>query len=491
MQKNWVEFFAGRMQGLNIAIVDETTGKTSYTGNFNTHLSAQEATNFAAIVENTQSGRIFLVAVSGEASQSLSDRARRAIRTLGSKEINQLGYEDSWALVGIKGAAPGTAIERLNDDSCVEISTQYQLQQRSKYGLQIVAKSAGTSFGNFAEISVEGEVVPMEYSRGLNVLVINESSGRILHNRTFDTHTDYVANTLPADAFASFITSLPKGRVVAIAMKDEAVDALTQSAKQACKSIGSTLIERVDRGGSWAIIGTKGSWAPSGSAAEAGSNSRAVQSTYWLTLHSSTGLKPCNISVRSSGYEKGLSTDLFINNMQLPRAYRGISVGVINSEFEYECSFEWAGTFDTNSNTESANDLASRIHSAPVGRIIIAAIWDEGTDSLTENAKLALESIGSALIRNVGYREAWAIIGRKGASPGSVPEVLHANSVALGAWLQLTTKKGFQITAKSAGHSHGNYWEVSVDHVVIDIPNAGNARGLNVITFDDNGYVIH
>ena len=57
---------------------------------------------------------------------------------------------------------------------------------------------------------------------------------------------------------------------------------------------------------------------------------------------------------------------------------------------------------------------------------------------------MALESIGSALIRNVDYCDGWAIIGRKGAAPGSVPEsfvpsVSHdgSSSIAVGGLMEL------------------------------------------------------
>jgi hypothetical protein len=486
MKRNFKEFFAGRLQGLNVAILDEISGQTLHTGSFDTHSSAQEATNLAATIENTPSGRIVLVSASGRASQSLNSRAKRAIRTLGSLKIDKLGDGDSWALIGIKGTVPGTAIERLDTDSCVELSTQYKLRQGRKYGIPIVAKSAGTSFGNYAEISVEGEAVEMDYSRGLNVVVLDESNGNILHREIYDTHTDYVANIRPADTFASFIDSLPEGRVVAIAMKDEAISALTESAKQACTSIGSTLIQKVEHGGSWAIIGTKGG--SIGSAAEAGSNSKAVKSTFWLPLDSSDNPNSCSISVSSSGYRKGISTDISINEILKVKKSRGISVAVVEEE---TCRFEKEATVDTHAGR--ANDLASLIHTAPVGRIVAAVIWDEASEAtLTENAKLALESIGSALIRNVGYREAWGIIGRKGAAPGSVPEVQHASSTALRAVQKLTVGNGWNIIAKSAGYSHGNFWEISVDGAAVELADSGNDRGLNVITIDENsGAVLH
>ena len=490
MKRDWEEIFAGRVHGLNVAILDEVTGETRYSSNFDTYTSMQEADNFAAIIENSRSGSVFLVAASSNAAQSVSDRAKQAIRTLGSQNSNQLNIGDSWAMIGIKGTAPGTAIEKLNDRASVELSIQYRLQQRRKHGLQIVAKSAGTSFGNFAEISVEGETISIPhigYSNGLHVVVMNENNGSILHREIFDTHTDAVANTLPADAFASLINSLPNGRVVAIAIKGEAVHALTEGAIQACESIGSSLIQQIQYGGSWAIIGSKG--APSGSAAEAGSNSGDTQSTYWLLLDSAI-LNPCSISVSSSGRQNGLNTAITVSDTSLARHYRGISIAILEEE---RCILQKVETFDTYASTQKANDMASLIHKVPIGRVVIATIWDEASTNLTKMAMLALESLGSAQIRNIEFQAAWAIIGRKGAAPGSVPEVLHASSAALRAPQQLKVKNSFfHVTAKSAGYLIGNYWEISVDGAVIEIPGAGYARGLNVIVINEhNGNVIY
>ena len=47
---------------------------------------------------------------------------------------------------------------------------------------------------------------------------------------------------------------------------------------------------------------------------------------------------------------------------------------------------------------------------------------DEGTVSMTERTYRALESIGSRYCRSVTARSSWAIVGRKGAAIGSVPE---------------------------------------------------------------------
>ncbi len=491
MKRDWEEIFAGRMQGLSVVILDELTGETSYSGNFDIYAAVQEADSFAAIIENSRSGSVILVAASSNGAQPVNDRAKQAIRTLGSQNIHQLNNGDSWAMIGTKGTAPGTAIEKLDERDSVELSIQYRLQQRRKHGLQIVAKSAGTSFGNFAEMSIEGETISIPHighGNGLHVVVINESNGNILHREIFDTHTDYATNVRPADAFASLINSLPNGRVVSIAIKGEAIHALTEAAIQACRSIGSSLIQQIEYGGSWAIIGSKG--APIGSVAEAGSNNGDVQSTYWLLLDLAAILNPCNVSVNSPGKLNGLNGGISVNDVSLARHSRGISVAILEEE---RCVVQKVETFDTYASTQSADDIASLIHKVPIGRVVIATIWDEAGTNLTKTAILALESLGSAQIRNVRLQGAWGIIGRKGAARGSVPEVLQASSAALRATQQLKVKSSFfHVTAKSAGFLIGNYWEISVDGIVIEILGAGHARGLNVIVINEHsGNVIY
>ncbi|MFQ5605416.1 MAG: C25 family cysteine peptidase [bacterium] len=81
-------------------------------------------------------------------------------------------------------------------------------------------------------------------------------------------------------------------------------------------------------------------------------------------------------------------------------------------------------SFDTFKSPEQAEALAQYVNSIPAGHVVLSAIKDEGSANMTEHAYLALESIGSAFTRQVGFRDSWAIIGRKGAAIGSVPEAM-------------------------------------------------------------------
>ncbi|NIA32003.1 MAG: hypothetical protein GWP06_19105, partial [Actinobacteria bacterium] len=71
-----------------------------------------------------------------------------------------------------------------------------------------------------------------------------------------------------------------------------------------------------------------------------------------------------------------------------------------------------------------ADSLGAYISRLADSTIVLAAVRDEASVNLTASAKDALESLGSSLIRHLGARDSWALLGRKGAIKGSVPEML-------------------------------------------------------------------
>jgi hypothetical protein len=121
-------------------------------------------------------------------------------------------------------------------------------------------ESAGGNAGNFARISINGTDIGLNYGRGLNVAVFDQTTGQVLSKANFDTF-------LPGNAprFADFIKSVPTGQIVAVAVKDDAIANLYTEAYdavvQAFLSIGSTKFGDLSFQGSWALIGQKGGFA--------------------------------------------------------------------------------------------------------------------------------------------------------------------------------------------------------------------------------------
>lgn len=121
-------------------------------------------------------------------------------------------------------------------------------------------ESAGHYDGNFARISInDTEIGFGTYTRGLNVAVFDQDTGGLLNRASFDTYE----SKKNAKKFADFINEIPTGRIVALAVQDEASSQLftepdEQQVKEAFQSIGSIKYNELNFRSSWALIGEKG-----------------------------------------------------------------------------------------------------------------------------------------------------------------------------------------------------------------------------------------
>lgn len=133
----------------------------------------------------------------------------------------------------------------LHFDSLVPVSS---LREPS-----IVAYSAGSEVGDFAHIFVNGvDASPNE--RGYNIVVIDPHTFAVEARAAFDTFES------PENSarLARFIAQVPNGKIVAVAVRDEASRNLTQDAVDALRSIGAKEDLRGKFRWSHAVIGIKG-----------------------------------------------------------------------------------------------------------------------------------------------------------------------------------------------------------------------------------------
>ncbi|HTY10748.1 MAG TPA: C25 family cysteine peptidase [Bacteroidota bacterium] len=79
-------------------------------------------------------------------------------------------------------------------------------------------------------------------------------------------------------------------------------------------------------------------------------------------------------------------------------------------------------TYDLYGTAAYADSIAQFVNSAAPGAIVVAVIINDGWTHITAAVLNAYHGIGSRLIDSVKFRDSWAIIGRKGAAPGSVQE---------------------------------------------------------------------
>jgi hypothetical protein len=128
--------------------------------------------------------------------------------------------------------------------------------------VNVSVQSAGYHDGNFSRVTVTGNTVNELDDRGLNVALLSPYNGSLIETASFDTH---ISNE-ESDDFARLLDSLEPGVIVIVSSKDDCSEQMTEAAKLACESIGSSKIRELKYRDSWCIIGRKG--AVSGSVAE-------------------------------------------------------------------------------------------------------------------------------------------------------------------------------------------------------------------------------
>jgi hypothetical protein len=102
---------AVNLRGYNLVAIDPNTRELLWSQVFDTFLSPTESTRLVKAIELLPAGTVVAAAVKDEASRLLTAEAVAALRSLGGIEDIRGRYRVSHLLIGVKGAAPGTAIE--------------------------------------------------------------------------------------------------------------------------------------------------------------------------------------------------------------------------------------------------------------------------------------------------------------------------------------------------------------------------------------------
>jgi Interleukin-like EMT inducer len=103
---------AANQRGYNL-IALAADGQVHAAGAFDTYLEPKAAARLAAFVGGLPEGTLVAGAVRDEASHRLTEEAVAALRTLGVAGDLRGHFRESHAFVGVKGAAPGTALEEM------------------------------------------------------------------------------------------------------------------------------------------------------------------------------------------------------------------------------------------------------------------------------------------------------------------------------------------------------------------------------------------
>ncbi|MGB8644160.1 MAG: interleukin-like EMT inducer domain-containing protein [Anaerolineae bacterium] len=102
-------------RGYNLIVMDPQTGHVEARANFDTLASAENSTRLADWLAAVPDGKIVAVAVADEASLNLTGPAVEALRSIGAQEDLRGKFRWSHAIIGVKGALPGTALEAASE----------------------------------------------------------------------------------------------------------------------------------------------------------------------------------------------------------------------------------------------------------------------------------------------------------------------------------------------------------------------------------------
>jgi len=100
-------------RGFNIAVIDPSTGKVARKAFFNTTATETQSIEMARFIASIPNDHIVAVAGRDDVSRKLTPEGVAALRSLGSTLDLRRHYRLSYALIGIKGARPGQAAERV------------------------------------------------------------------------------------------------------------------------------------------------------------------------------------------------------------------------------------------------------------------------------------------------------------------------------------------------------------------------------------------
>jgi hypothetical protein len=98
-------------RGYNLAVIDPQTGKVVEKAGFDTHANQYESQDLADFIAQIPPGFIVAVAVKEDGATHLTAQAVEALSTLGAQVDLRGKVNLSHAIIGVKGASPGTALE--------------------------------------------------------------------------------------------------------------------------------------------------------------------------------------------------------------------------------------------------------------------------------------------------------------------------------------------------------------------------------------------
>jgi len=123
--------------------------------------------------------------------------------------------------------------------------------------------------------------------------------------------------------------------------------------------------------------------------------------------------------VQSAGQEVGDFAHIYVDGKDVSPNQRGYNLAVLSRQGDIQTA-----SFDTHLDPDASRAMAEAIAAVPEGHVVAVAAADEVSMNLGEEAIAALRSVGAVGDLREKFRWGHAVIGAKGAEPGSALEAL-------------------------------------------------------------------
>jgi hypothetical protein len=128
---------------------------------------------------------------------------------------------------------------------------------------------------------------------------------------------------------------------------------------------------------------------------------------------------PADLFVFSGGFTTGDRASVLVNMVEQARDLRGYNVVALEPATGQVL---WSDAFDTHASEAESRRLAEALGRVRTGTVVVAAVKDEASQSLSGDAVAALRSVGAGQDLRRRYRASHLLVGVKGAPPGTALE---------------------------------------------------------------------
>ncbi|EGG17891.1 hypothetical protein DFA_08892 [Cavenderia fasciculata] len=430
------------VNGFVMCAISEIDGHIYFIKNYNIGTTDGSRDMVNDIVDKISVGSLVVVCSvlnSAGPNITMSSDLLTALESIGSEFAYDIVSSSSYALIGRKGAAVGTANELISNTGPVTLFSNFgKITKPIKPFIEIdnlsVSALPGGGYG-YSSFMINKQIVDGTniFSSGLNVLTINQLNGTITSAKNYDTTTD----SFNSNKFVADIQALPTGTIVALSTVGPAGQYLGNGVDTIVNYLGGMLIKSFTSQ-SYCIISTVGQQLTGDKRviSECMSENSYLPTTCNTrfpikSLFTGSGFSFCVTSMAQSS----TASRIMVNGQsQLSSPSSGLNVVTVDhitgATQEYH--------FDTANDDKQWGLFLFFIQDLKIGTFVLISVQQSignPSQEFKDIIKISLSLIGASKFVKVGPSTSYSVIGTKGATPGSAYESFHENAqVCVASW---------------------------------------------------------